>query len=66
MISTNELISIILAIPILLAQGIWLYIDAKRRGTYAWAWGIVGLIQFPTPLLLYYVFIIRKDKKRRH
>lgn len=64
MISTNELILIILAIPILLAQGIWLYIDAKRRGTYAWAWGIVGLIQFPTPLLLYYVFIIRKDKRR--
>lgn len=64
MISTNELIIIILAIPILLAQGIWLYIDAKRRGTYAWAWGIVGLIQFPTPLLLYYVFIIRKDKRR--
>ncbi|WP_366249984.1 transcriptional regulator [Terribacillus aidingensis] len=62
--STNELILIILAIPILLAQGIWLYIDAKRRGTYAWAWGIVGLIQFPTPLLLYYVFIIRKDKRR--
>lgn len=64
MISTNELIIIILAIPILLAQGIWLYIDAKRRGTHAWAWGIVGLIQFPTPLLLYYVFIIRKDKRR--
>lgn len=64
MISTNEMIIIILAIPILLAQGIWLYIDAKRRGTYAWAWGIVGLIQFPIPLLLYYVFIIRKDKRR--
>ncbi|PAD19749.1 transcriptional regulator [Terribacillus saccharophilus] len=62
--STNELIIIILVIPILLAQGIWLYVDAKRRGTYAWAWGIVGLIQFPTPLLLYYVFIIRKDKRR--
>lgn len=64
MISTNELLIIILVIPVLLAQGIWLYIDAKRRGTYAWAWGIVGLIQFPTPLLLYYIFIIRKDKRR--
>ncbi|MFP7495437.1 transcriptional regulator [Terribacillus saccharophilus] len=64
MISNNEQIIIIFVIPILLAQGIWLYIDAKKRGTYAWAWGIVGLIQFPTPLLLYYIFIIRRDKRR--
>ncbi|SDD67093.1 hypothetical protein SAMN05421663_11732 [Terribacillus halophilus] len=63
--SKNEPLILILVIPLLLVQGIWLYIDAKKRGTYAWAWGILGLIQFPSPLLLYYLFIIRRDKRRQ-
>ncbi|WP_077303848.1 transcriptional regulator [Terribacillus halophilus] len=62
--TAHELTITLFVIPVLLAQGIWLYIDAKKRGTYAWAWGIVGLIQFPMPLLCYYIFIIRRDRRR--
>lgn len=56
-----------LLIPVLLAQSILLFIDAKKKGSYAWFWGIWGLIQFPMPTLFYLLFVIlpyhRKKKK---
>lgn len=38
---------------ILLAQGTWIFLDARKRGDRAWLWGLYGLIQFPTPLIIY-------------
>ncbi|MGM0837149.1 MAG: transcriptional regulator [Bacillota bacterium] len=56
-----------LLIPVLLTQSILLFIDAKKKGSYAWFWGIWGLIQFPMPTLFYLLFVIlpyqRKKKK---
>jgi hypothetical protein len=50
---------------VLLAQSIWLFYDARRRGLYPWFWGIWGLFQFPFPTLIYLLFarkIFRKSK----
>lgn len=47
---------------VLLTQGTWLFLDARRRGTYPWFWGIWGLIQFPVPILLYWYFVLRKQR----
>ncbi len=59
------IIIIIAALPFLLAQGIWMFRDAQKRGIFPWLWGIWGLIYFPIPILIYYIFVIRKDKKRK-
>lgn len=44
----------------LLTQGTWLFLDARKRGARAWFWGLIGLIQVPTPLVLYWFFVIRR------
>lgn len=49
----------ILIIALLLSQGTWLFLDARRRGALPWLWGVLGLIQFPVPLLCYWLFVIR-------
>jgi hypothetical protein len=46
---------------LLLGQGTWLFLDARRRGARAWLWGLLGLIQFPVPLLLYWLLVIRRQ-----
>ncbi|QJC53399.1 hypothetical protein HGI30_18705 [Paenibacillus albicereus] len=40
----------------LLAQSTWLFIDATRHGRSRWFWGLWGLIQVPTPLLVYWLW----------
>lgn len=49
---------------ILLSQSIFLFVDARKRGRNPWFWGIWGLIQFPVPLLTYWL-IIRKSLRRK-
>jgi hypothetical protein len=44
---------------LLLSQSIWLFRDAQKRSAYPWLWGLWGLIQFPTPLVVYLI-IVRK------
>ncbi|RIX50756.1 sigmaY antisigma factor component [Paenibacillus nanensis] len=45
---------------ILLTQSTWLFLDARKRDSMPWFWGIWGLIQFPLPTILYWL-IVRKD-----
>lgn len=59
----------VLLAAVLLGQGTWLFLDARKRGAAAWFWGIWGLIQFPMPLLCYWLIVRlgifrrrRKDK----
>ncbi|APH66719.1 transcriptional regulator [Bacillus spizizenii] len=61
----TEMIITAAAYLIVLAQGIFLFIDAKKRNRMAWVWGIVGLITAPMPLVCYYFFVIRPDRKKR-
>lgn len=42
---------------VLFLQGTWLFTDARKRQAAPWFWGIWGLIQFPMPLLLYWLFV---------
>ncbi|OEH53103.1 hypothetical protein AQ616_17640 [Oceanobacillus sp. E9] len=49
---------------ILICQGSWMFWDARKRGHNAWLWGFLGLIQFPTYLIIYLVFA-RKIFKRK-
>ena len=65
MMTEKDVILLISIVPILLIQSIWLFIDAKKRGGYAWFWGIWGLIQAPMPTIFYLIFVIWLPKKRQ-
>jgi hypothetical protein len=56
---------LIAAAVLLLCQGTWLYLDARKRGGKAWFWGLWGLIQFPLPTILYTV-LLWWNKRKRH
>lgn len=59
---------ILLMTPILFLQSITLFLDARRKGASAWFWGVWGLIQFPMPLLFYYLVVVipyRKNVAKR-
>ncbi|KKK38620.1 Negative regulatory protein yxlD [Mesobacillus campisalis] len=54
-----------LLILVLLTQSTLLFIDAKKKGSFAWFWGLWGLIQFPLPTLFYYFFVVRAHRRKR-
>lgn len=62
-VNESQLIVIVLALVLVLIQGTWLFLDARKRGLgkMAWFWGIWGSTTMPLPLLLYWIFVIRKD-----
>lgn len=62
-VNETQLGIIILAFVLVLIQGTWLFLDARKRelGKMAWFWGIWGSTTLPLPLLLYWIFVIRKD-----
>lgn len=47
----------LLLAALLLTQGAWLFRDAKKRDAWPWFWGIWGCIQFPTPLVVYWLLV---------
>lgn len=49
---------------VMLCQGTWLFVDARKRGASAWFWGLWGLVQFPLPLVLYWL-VVRAGLFRR-
>jgi hypothetical protein len=52
---------LLVLIPLLLlSQGTWLFVDARKRAGYPWFWGVWGMISFPLPLILYWV-LVRSD-----
>lgn len=61
----TEMIITAAAYLIVLAQGIFLFIDAKKRNRMAWVWGIVGLIQAPMPLICYYFLLLSQTGRKR-
>lgn len=52
------------AILIVLAQGTWIFINARKRGEkHYWLWGLLGLIQFPSSLIIYLIVMgITREK----
>lgn len=53
-------------VAILLVQGAWLFIDARRRGRRAWLWGLWGVINTPTPLIVYLLVVVWRDHRRHN
>jgi|GEM_PF-987001 len=47
-------------------QSTWLFIDARKRDSIPWFWGIWGLIQIPMPLILYLLFVRSGWFKKRN
>lgn len=61
---SEKLLLALMLSPIMLTQSILLFIDAKKKGSYAWIWGIWGLLQFPLPTIFYYLLVIRPYRKK--
>lgn len=49
---------------LLFGQGTWLFLDARRREAHPWLWGLLGLIQIPMPLLLYWLIVRRARREQ--
>lgn len=60
----EELYVVLAVIPVLLAQSLYLFLDARKREHYPWLWGLWGLIQAPVPLLVY-LLVVRKVRPWR-
>lgn len=50
---------------ILLTQSSILYIQAKKIGKAPWLWGILGLVQFPVPSIIFMI-LWKKVWKRKY
>lgn len=65
-LTTKQLVlTLVLLSPILLIQGAWIFRDAKKRGEkYYWIWGIFGILNVPSNLIIYLLVtrVILKDK----
>jgi hypothetical protein len=60
---SNIAIAALVAV-ILLAQSIFLFLDARKRGHNYWLWGVIGLIQAPMPLVIYLLFVRKILRKQ--
>ncbi|WMT40333.1 hypothetical protein RE628_24465 [Paenibacillus sp. D2_2] len=48
----------------LFTQGLFMFLDARRRGRRAWLWGLWGLMNFPLPVVVYSIAVIWLDRRR--
>ena len=48
---------------LLLAQGAWIFRDAQKRGARGWLWGLYGLTNFPSSLIVYYLLVISPTRR---
>ncbi|MFP7444456.1 sigma-Y antisigma factor component [Bacillus infantis] len=64
----NEEISLpllLLIAVILISQSVFLFLHARKRGHHYWLWGLIGLIQAPMPLLVYFIFVEKSWRKNK-
>mgnify|MGYP000978757477 CR=1 FL=1 len=48
----NPLWLVLLGIAVF-CQGLWIFLDAGRHGLNRWLWGLLGLLNIPTSLIVY-------------
>lgn len=64
----HNIFIIIFAIIIVTIQGFWIFTDARKRGEKGyWLWGIFGLLNFPSSLIVYLIvtrIILDRHKKQ--
>jgi len=54
-LSTTDMYIFAGIIIILLIQGMWIFNDAGKRGQNKWLWGIFGLLNTPSNLIVYLI-----------
>ncbi|NLW55898.1 MAG: hypothetical protein GX050_04660 [Firmicutes bacterium] len=52
----------ILLAVLLFSQALWIFTDARKRGENAWLWGLLGLLNVPSSLIVYLLVTRRKKK----
>jgi hypothetical protein len=53
------------AVPLLLIQGAWIFYDSrKRKEKYYWLWGLFGLMNIPSSLIIY-LLVTRSITKKK-
>jgi len=59
---------ILVALSLLLIQGSWIFYDASKRGLNKWLWGLFGMVQLPSSLIIYLLItrVINKKKTCPH
>jgi len=66
--TTYIIIILLIAIPLLLVQATWMFLDARKRGEkYYWLWGLFGLINVPQSIIIYLIVtrvIMKKNFKK--
>jgi len=66
--TTYIIIILLIAIPLLLVQATWMFLDARKRGEkYYWLWGLFGLINVPQSIIIYLIVtrvIMKKNIKK--
>ena len=50
---------------LLLTQSSWLFLDAQKHKAKPWLWGLWGLTQFPTPLVVYLIVVRKVFRKKK-
>jgi hypothetical protein len=45
---------------LLFGQALWIFVDARKRGENAWLWGLLGLLNVPSSLIIYLLVTRRK------
>lgn len=65
--SKTALLIVFIALPIVIAQATWIFIDARKRGEkYYWLWGLLGLIHCPGSLIVYQIVMGISHEKCKH
>jgi hypothetical protein len=49
---------------VVFCQGLWIFLDAKKHGLNSWLWGILGLLNVPSSLVVYLLVRNWKEKKQ--
>lgn len=50
---------------LLLTQALWIFHDARKRGENAWFWGLLGLLNVPSSLIVYLLVTRRRKNNPR-
>jgi len=61
--------TLLIAIPFLLAQATWIFVDARKRGEkHYWLWGLFGLMNVPQSIIIYLIvtrIVIKKNINKK-
>lgn len=60
-------IFIAIVLLIMIPQATWIFTNARKRGErYYWLWGLLGLIQFPSALIVYLIVMGMTHEKCKY